>query len=112
MDLYPGFIEKYGRHVEFVSINIDSKKSKFDNYIASHPKQKWFHLYYGGNTNLLDDYEITTLPSYIFIDPNGEILQNPANRPSPNGNYVSIDKTFFDINKRLTKKKRWSIGTK
>jgi thiol-disulfide isomerase/thioredoxin len=112
MDLYPDFIEKYGQHVKFVSINIDSKKSKFDNFIVSHQKYKWNLLYYDGNTNLLDEYQINNLPSYILIDPNGDILQNPANRPSPNGAYVSIDKTFFDINKSLTKKKRWSIGTK
>lgn len=112
MALYPDFIEKYGQHVKFISINIDSKKSKFDSYIASHPKYKWNMLYYGGNTNLLDDYEVNNIPSYILVDPDGNILQNPADRPSPNGAYVSIDKTFFDINKSLTKKKRWSIGTK
>lgn len=112
MALYPEFIEKYGRHVKFVSINIDSKKTKFDNFIASHPKYKWNMLYYGGNTNLLDDYELNNIPSYILVDPDGNILQNPANRPSPNGSYVSIDKTFFDINKSLTPKKRWNIGTK
>jgi len=112
MALYPEFMEKYGQHVKFVSINIDSKKSKFDNYIASHPKYKWNMLYYGGKTNLLDDYEINNIPSYILVDPNGDILQNPADRPTPNGSYISIDKTFFDINKSLTKKKRWSIGTK
>lgn len=112
MALYPQFIEKYGNHIEFVSINIDIKKSKFDNYVASHKESNWNLLYFNGNTNLLDDYKVNSIPHYILIDPDGFIVQNPAERPSPNGSYISIDKTFFDINKSLTKKKRWNIGGK
>ncbi len=112
MAMLPVFQEKYGKHVEFVSINIDLKKSKFDNYIAAHQQDKWTHLYYGGNTNLLDDYGVNSIPFYILIGPNGVVIQNPAQSPSPNGSYISIDKTFFDINKKLTKKKRWNIGGK
>lgn len=112
MALYPQFIEKYGKHVEFISINIDYKKQKFNNFIANHSKYDWNLVYFDGNANLLDDYMVTNIPHYIFVDPNGIILQNPANRPSPNGSYISIDKTFFDLNKKLTKKKRWTVGGK
>ena len=112
MGLYPDFIQKYGENIEFVSINIDSKKRKFDTFLATHPKYNWTMLHYGGNSNLLDEYELASLPKYILIDPKGNIVQYPANRPTPNGNYVSIDKTFFDIKKKKTKKGSFKIGGK
>ena len=112
MNLYPDFIEKYGENIEFLSINIDDKKKKFDTFLATHPKYKWTMLHHGGNANLLDEYDVVSLPKYILIDPKGNIVQNPASRPSPNGNYVSIDKVFFDIKKKNTKKEKFTVGGK
>lgn len=112
MGLFPVFKEKYGKHVAFVSINMDSDKKKFDNFVAGYPNFDWNMLHFGGNSNLLDQYEVNNVPSYILIDPEGKILQYPALSPSPNGVGISIDKTFFDINKKLSKKRRWNIGGK
>ena len=103
----------YGEFVEFVSINIDSKKSKFNNYVASHPSFDWRMLHFGGNSNLLDQYEVFNIPHYVLLDPEGKIIASPAPNPSPNANYYStIDKTFFEIKKNQTKKPKFSIGTK
>ena len=111
MALFKRFEEEYGKHIEFVSINIDSKKQTFDNYIASNPNNKWHMLYYGGDVNLLETYEVTSIPHYVLIDPEGKIIESPAQRPATSrANYVSIDKTFFEINKKLTKRKRFQIG--
>jgi len=68
-------------------------------------------LYYGGDVNLLETYEVTSIPHYVLIDPEGKIIESPAQRPATSrANYVSIDKTFFEINKKLTKRKRFQIG--
>lgn len=112
MILFKKIKEEYGDFVEFVSINIDSKVSKFNNYIASHPQYNWNMLYFGGDANLLDKYEVYNVPHYVFIDPQGKIISAPAKRPSPNGDYESIDKTFFEIKKKLAKKKRFNVGIK
>lgn len=112
MALFKKMKADYGEFVEFVSINIDSKKSKFNNYIASHPKYDWTMLHFGGNSNLLDQYEVYNIPHYVLIDTNGNIVSSPAAKPSPNGNYLSIDKTFFELKKKYTKKKTFNIGGK
>lgn len=111
MALFERFQKEYGKHIEFVSINIDSKRATFDSYIASHPNQDWNMLYFDGDANLLETYEVTSVPHYVFIDQEGKIIQSPAQRPATSrANYVSIDKTFFEINKKLTKTKRFQIG--
>lgn len=112
MELFRKLKADYGEFVTFVSINIDSKKSKFDNYIASHPKSDWTMLHFGGNSNLLDEYEVYNVPHYVLIDTNGHIVSSPAAKPSPDGDYVSIDKTFYELKKKYTKKKTFNIGIK
>ncbi|MDA9261881.1 TlpA family protein disulfide reductase [Flavobacteriales bacterium] len=112
MDLFKKLKADYGDFVEFVSINIDSKKSRFNNYIVSHQDYDWTMLHFGGNSNLLDQYEVYNIPLYILIDTNGNIMASPASKPSPDGNYLSIDKTFFDIKKKYTKKKKFNVGIK
>ena len=112
MNLFKKLKPDYGNFVKFVSINIDSKKAKFNNFIASHQNYDWTMLHFGGNSNLLDQYEVYNIPHYILIDTNGNIVSSPAAKPSPNGDYLSIDKTFFELKKKYTKKKTFNIGTK
>jgi hypothetical protein len=112
MELFQTMKEEYGDIVEFVSINIDSKVSKFNNFVASHPDYDWTMLYYGGDANLLDNYEVFNAPQYVLIDAEGKIVSAPANGPAPNGDYISIDKTFFDLKKKLKKQKRFLPGQK
>lgn len=112
MELFQTMKEEYGDIVEFVSINIDSKVSKFNNFVASHPDYDWTMLYYGGDANLLDNYEVFNAPHYLLIDAEGKIVSAPANGPAPNGDYISIDKTFFDLKKKLKKQKRFIPGQK
>jgi hypothetical protein len=69
-------------------------------------------LYYGGDANLLDNYEVFNAPQYVLIDAEGKIVSAPANGPAPNGDYISIDKTFFDLKKKLKKQKRFIPGQK
>ncbi|MEN8928427.1 MAG: TlpA disulfide reductase family protein [Flavobacteriales bacterium] len=112
MDLFRKMKADYGDLISFVSINIDSKKSKFDNFIASHPKHDWTMLHFWGNSNLLDQYQVYNIPHYVLLDREGKIISSPAAKPSPDGNYVSIDKTFFEIKKKHTKKNTFNIGGK
>lgn len=104
--------EKYGKYIEFISICVDKDEKDFNDFIKSHPKYKWNLVYYQGEVGLLADYRIMSLPEYFLIDPNGDILQAPAYKPSPNNNYESIDKTFFDIKKELEPKNTRKIGGK
>jgi hypothetical protein len=48
---------------------------------------------------MLSDYKIETFPSYVLIDNSGYIVSAPALGPLPNGQYETIEKTFFYIKK-------------
>lgn len=112
MDVFTRLNEEYGDLIEFVSINIDASYKKYEQYCTSHPEYDWNMLYYGGNSNLLDEFNIYSIPHYILLDKNGKIMQAPAVKPIPNGQNISIEKLFFDIKKKETQPRRFNIGTK
>jgi len=95
---------KYGEDIEFVSFNTDKSKAEFDDYLKNNPEFKWNIVYLGSEHELLERFNVNTIPAYYLIDQKGFMAESPAKSPSPNGVYQSIDRTFFDINKRLHRK--------
>lgn len=52
------------------------------------------------NTNTIwKNYKIETYPSYVLVDAFGYVVAAPALGPMPDGQYQTIDKTFFHIQK-------------
>jgi thioredoxin-related protein len=51
------------------------------------------------------NYKVDAFPTYVLIDPNGYIVQAPALGPMPNGQYQTIDQTFFFIQQALNREK-------
>ena len=51
-----------------------------------------------GNS-LWKNYQIEAFPHFVLIDATGNIVASPALGPTPNGQYETIDKTFFSIKK-------------
>lgn len=95
---------KYGEDIEFVSFSTDKTKAKFDEFIKNNPEYKWNIVFLGEGHELLDRFNVKTIPAYYLIDQKGFIVASPAKSPSPNGEYESIDKTFFDIIKNKNRK--------
>jgi len=103
---------KYGEDIEFVSFCTDETKSEFDVYIKNNPDFNWNIVYLGKDHELLERFNVKTIPTYFLIDQKGFLAQSDAKSPSPNGVYDSIDRTFFDINKRLHQKpQRYPYGS-
>lgn len=48
---------------------------------------------------VLKSYHVEALPFYVLIDAYGYVVSAPALGPKPNGQYETIDKTFFEIKK-------------
>ena len=44
-------------------------------------------------------YQVESMPLYVLLDSFGYIVNMPALGPKPNGQYLTIDKIFFDIKK-------------
>ena len=76
---------------------MDEEESKFEQF-KSQQNLKWPTVYVGQENEIIDTYEVENTPTYFLIDPEGFLVQSPALRPSPDGEYETIDKTFYYIN--------------
>lgn len=85
---------KYGNYVDFLSLNTDKTKQEFDNYKNQNKNYNWDIIYIGKNSDILNQYNVKTIPAYFLINPDGFIALSPALSPSPNGQYKSIENIF------------------
>lgn len=51
--------------------------------------------------SIWDRYQVETFPHYSFIDATGYVISSPAVGPTPNGNYETIDRSFFQLRKYM-----------
>ena len=71
-----------------------------NNFLAKNPSYTWKFLHLGKNQKLLDDYEVATLPMYVFLDNNLNIISSPAPRPGGSAERATednIEKIFYDV---------------
>jgi len=88
---------EYGSNVHFVSIyktaNLDEKQKKlleqFDWDVYALPE----------SNPIWKKYNIEAFPQYTLIDAAGYVVASPALAPTPNGQYQTIDETFFYLKK-------------
>lgn len=97
--------EKYGKYVTFLSIAMDEDKARFDQFQQEH-QLPWKAVYVGPDEQVVSSYGIKNTPTYFLIDPEGFLVQSPALSPSPDGEYETIDKTFYYIKQALDPPKR------
>ena len=101
---------EYGEFISFLTVCTDKDKATYDKYRAENPTMDWDIFYVGKDSDLKKDYKVSTVTSYYLIDQSGFIALAPAPSPSPDGEYESIDKTFFYIKKAMTPIDRNRIG--
>ncbi len=68
-----------GRNVQFVSISVDRDKPAWEEMVKEE-KFPWMQLHDGDNMN--DDYLVRYIPTFVFIDTEGKIINPRAPRPS------------------------------
>lgn len=83
--------EKYNNKVAFVAVSVDKDTAVLKEYLtkASLP---WLVLHYGGNLELLENYDASSFPSFLLIDDKGTIFRCPA--PSPSENIQKLFDSF------------------
>jgi peroxiredoxin len=111
MKLMEKMYEKYNWDVEFISINVDENPKAMRDFLHKNA-YKWVFLYGGKDNSIRDVYNVSSLPQFYLVDPDGVLIQAPALRPSPNGTFKSIDETFFYIQKKLHPQKKHVPGQK
>lgn len=90
--------ETYKEDITFVTIYPDKTYDPEDlkEYLESIP---WTTCKTDMSNPIWKKYKIETYPSYILIDGFGYVVSAPALGPMPDGQYQTIDKTFFYIRK-------------
>lgn len=98
LEIMKPMYEKYKNHVEFVTIY--RKKEKYSKkQLELLNSISWDKSESGKELEIYKRFKIESFPSYVLIDAYGYIVEAPALRPSPNGKYETIDKSFFYIKK-------------
>lgn len=96
--------KKYSQNIQFVSI-LKENKSHSKNGLKNIQSIPW-DIYSLPQTNSIwKNYSIESYPQYTLIDAAGYIVASPALGPTPNGQYETIDKIFFYINKGMSEEK-------
>ena len=75
--------EYHGKNIEFVSISTD-RKNKYNAWkkMIVDRQMGGIQLYAGNNNSFSNEYQITTIPRFILVDPKGNIVDANAPRPS------------------------------
>jgi peroxiredoxin len=75
--------DEYRNKVSFVAISVDKDLHALREYlkIAELP---WLVLHFGGDLELLEQYDASTYPYFVLINDKGQIVRCPAPGPSEN----------------------------
>lgn len=89
---------KYSNYVEIISIykNDDPMTEEIRTRLD---KMDWDIYPISPSNSIWDLYQIETYPHYTFIDAAGYVISSPALGPTPNGDYETIDQSFFQLKK-------------
>jgi len=92
--------DKYNMDIEFVTIykKRESYTKEAQNAIDL---ITWDKFEVDDDHSIFKDYQVYTNPSYILLDQYGYIVSTPALGPRPNGQGVTIERSFFYIQKKL-----------
>lgn len=89
--------EMYGKYVQFVSVYKAGELSPKAKALIE--KMNWDVYGLPATNSIWKNYSIETFPQYTLIDAVSYIVASPALAPTPNGQYETIDKTFFYLKK-------------
>lgn len=104
-ELMKSIYERYKGDVAFISVfeKDETITKRNREYIKSMP---WEVFELNKDDQFYKTFKPASYPFYVLIDQTGYIVSIPALSPKPNGQYLSIDKIFFDIKKLNEKDKR------
>lgn len=96
--------KKYNENVEFITIYQLNEELDTSNLEAL--KDIPWDVYGLKPTNSIwKNYQVSSFPHYTLIDAFGYIVASPALAPTPNGQYETIDKTFYLIKQAIERRR-------
>ncbi len=73
--------EKHGDKIQFISISLDNSQLAMDDFLKKNP-YNWTFVHFGNYKKIREEYNITNLPTYFLISPEGKFIQSPAETPT------------------------------
>lgn len=86
--------KEYGDQITFVSVNLDEDYKLYKSYLSAHRKQNFQFLYGPSEKDVFEIFNIHGLPTFAFINPEGNWVSNYTPMPSE-----GIGKVFHSIKK-------------
>ena len=74
--------KKYADKVAFISISIDEKEEDLQKFLKKNPKYDWLFLWHGNDQTVKTRYNIKALPTFYFINREGQLVLSTAPAPS------------------------------
>lgn len=89
----------FGKYVNFISVYKEKELSEEGKEAL---KQLTWDVYALPESNpIWKNYQMEAFPQYSFIDAAGYVVASPALSPTPNGQYKTIDESFFYLKKTI-----------
>ncbi len=82
------YYESAPKDFEIITIIYGLTYKEFKKFVRSHKNYKWKFLYGGDDKHLLQKYNVCAFPTYYLIDPDGNLVANPA--PSPEEDFKQV----------------------
>ena len=73
--------------MEIVTVFVSQNKDDMKKFLDSDKEIKWKFLWYGFDNQLLKTYDVRAYPVYYLVNPEGNLVMNPA--PSPQEDFPS-----------------------
>lgn len=92
--------ERYKDYVQFLTIYPkfdDSPKSSLDE-LKSLP---WDSFEVERDHTILERYQVVNFTQFVLIDAQGNVVASPAPKPTPDGEYDTIDRTFYYLKQQI-----------
>lgn len=82
MTLIREFNKKYGDKIQFLSLNVDPDRESYEQFLKNYGEMfDWPILYFDGNYDWLLENGVETLPEYLIINTDGQLLQRYPPEP-------------------------------
>ncbi len=73
--------------MEIVTVFVSQSKDDMKKMLETDKEIKWKFLWYGFDNQLLKNYDVRAYPMYYLVNPEGNLVMNPA--PSPQEDFTS-----------------------
>lgn len=85
INLMAAFADSVGNTINFLTIACDRTMDALYNFQVNTKRgasYKWDFVHFGGQWDLLEKYNVRVFPTFVLIDKDGTIIQNPMKAPS------------------------------